>query len=140
MPAPKVKSSPENTGKKTVAIVGASSDRRKFGNKAVRAFAEAGWQVFPIHPNETAVEGHAAYPSVEQAPAGALDVVSLYVPPPVGVKLLPAMAARKPGEVWVNPGASSAELLARADELGLRVHSLCSILALGLSPGDFPDR
>lgn len=140
MPAPQQESSSENAGKKTVAIVGASSDRRKFGNKAVRAFAEAGWQVFPINPNESAVEGYAAYPSVEQTPAGALDVVSLYVPPPVGMKLLSAMAARKPGEVWVNPGAGSAELLATADRLGLRVRSLCSILALGLSPGDFPDR
>ena len=125
---------------KTVAVVGASSDRRKFGNKAVRAFAKAGWQVFPINPNETAVEGHTAYPSVEQTPAGTLDLVSLYVPPPVGVKLLPALAARKPSEIWVNPGAGSAELLATADRLGLRVRSLCSILELGLSPGDFSDR
>ena len=35
---------------KTVAVVGASADRTKFGNKAVRAFHDAGWTVFPIHP------------------------------------------------------------------------------------------
>ena len=126
--------------RKTVAIIGASSDRRKFGNKAVRAFAGAGWQVFPINPGETAVEGFTAYPSLDQAPAGSLDVVTLYVPPPVGEKLLPAVAARGPDELWVNPGAGSLELLSAAHPLGLRVQSLCSILALGVSPGDFPDR
>ncbi len=129
-----------STPKKTVAILGASGDRRKFGNKAVRAFTAAGWQVFPINPNEATVEGLTAYPSVDQAPTGKLDVVSLYVPPQVGVKLLPALAARQPGELWVNPGAGSPELVTTANGLGLTVRSLCSILALGLSPGDFPDR
>ena len=41
---------------KTVAVVGASSDRRKFGNKALRAFQAEGYRVFPINPNEPSVE------------------------------------------------------------------------------------
>ena len=49
---------------KTVAVVGASSDRRKFGNKALRAFIAKGYRVIPINPNEREVEGMAAYASV----------------------------------------------------------------------------
>ncbi|MBV9126808.1 MAG: CoA-binding protein [Verrucomicrobia bacterium] len=127
---------------KTVAIVGASSDRRKFGNKAVRAFAQAGWRVFPINPGESEVEGWPAFAEVGRVPAAdePLDVVSLYVPPTIGIKLLPGIAARRPKELWVNPGAGDAALIAQATKLGLETRSLCSILALGLHPSEFADR
>ena len=121
---------------RTVAVIGASTDRRKFGNKGVRAFQKAGWRVFPVNPNEGQVEGLEAIGSVTDI-AEPLDVVSLYVPAAVGVKLLPAIAAKGPGEVWVNPGAESAELLAAAARLGLRVIETCSIIRVGCSPADF---
>ena len=66
--------------------------------------------------------------------------MSLYVLPAVSVKLLPAIAAKAPGEVWLNPGAESRELLAAAAALGLRTVQTCSILAVGFSPGDFPGK
>lgn len=40
-----------------VAIIGASSDRSKFGNKAVRAYAAAGHKVFPVSLKEKEIEG-----------------------------------------------------------------------------------
>jgi len=42
---------------KTVAVIGASSHRHKYGNKALRAFARQGYIVIPINPNESSVEG-----------------------------------------------------------------------------------
>ena len=56
---------------KTVAVVGASSDRRKFGNKALRAFQAEGYRVIPVNPNESEVEGIATYASVLDVPTGA---------------------------------------------------------------------
>ena len=70
--------------------------------------------------------------------AESLDVVSLYVPAAVGVKLLPDIASKGPGELWVNPGAESDELLAEAARLGLRVVETCSIIRVGYRPADFP--
>ncbi len=123
----------------SVAVIGASTDRRKFGNKAVRAYAEFGYRVFPVNPAEQIIEGLPAFASVAEI-SEPLDFISLYVPPAVGLKLLPAIAARKPRELWLNPGTESDELLEAAADLKLRTVVACSIVALGMSPSQFPDR
>jgi len=124
---------------RTVAVIGASPERRKFGNKSVRAHLAAGYTVYPVTPNATEVEGLPAYRSIADAPAGHIDRVTVYLPPAVGLKVLPEIAARKPGEVWFNPGADAPEVLAEARRLGLNVIAACSIVNLGLSPSQFPD-
>jgi predicted CoA-binding protein len=124
---------------KTIAVVGASADRRKFGNKCVRAFASAGWTVFPVHPTETAVEGLPVYRSVADVPVERLDVVSVYLNPKVGLGVLPTFTAKTVGELWFNPGAESAELLAKAKELGLHAIPACSIVGYGMNPHTFAD-
>jgi predicted CoA-binding protein len=124
---------------RTVAVIGAGPDRRKFGNKSVRAHLAAGWTVYPVHPTADAVEGLAAYRSVADVPAGPLDRVTVYLPPAVGLAVLPEVAARAPGEVWFNPGADAPEVLAEARRLGLNAVAGCSIVDLGVSPAMFPD-
>jgi uncharacterized protein len=122
---------------KTVAVVGASADRTKFGNKAVRAFHEAGWTVFPIHPVLKQVEGLDAYPNLDSLPVSALDQVSFYVPPSIGLELLEAVQRKTVGEMWLNPGSESPEILARAKKLGLNVIQACSILGAGRHPAAY---
>ena len=122
---------------KTVAVIGASADRRKFGNKGVRAFQAAGWRVIPVNPNESTVESLPTVVSVSDI-TDPLDVVSLYVPPTVGLKLLPSIAAKLPGELWLNPGAESSDLLRAAAGLGLKTRQLCSIIEVGYQPMNFP--
>lgn len=124
---------------KTIAVVGASADRRKFGNKCVRAFASAGWTVYPIHPTESTVEGLPAFRSVGEVPAERLDLVSVYLNPKLGLATLPTFTAKPVGEVWFNPGAESDELLAKAKGLGLHAIAACSIVGYGMSPYQFPD-
>ena len=119
----------------TIAIIGASTQRHKYGNRAVRAYASRGWKVFPIHPTAARIEGHRAVPSITQVPVAELDRVSIYLPPEIGLKVIETVAARKVREVWLNPGAESAELIARANELGLKVIAACSIVAIGVHPG-----
>ncbi len=120
---------------KTVAILGASSDRSKFGNKAVRAFARQGHAVFPINPRETVIEGLAAYRALADLPVRP-EQISVYLPPPVLLKLLPEIAAKGCDELWLNPGTESDEVLAEARRLGLNVVQACSIVAEGLSPAE----
>jgi predicted CoA-binding protein len=122
----------------SVAVIGASNDRRKFGNKAVRAYLESGYKVFPVNPREESVEGIKAYRSVEEI-GEPVEIVSLYVPPAVGIKMLEAIAKIKPREVWLNPGSESDELIEAAADLHLRTAVACSITALGMHPEEISD-
>jgi len=118
---------------KTVAVVGASSDRRKFGNKALRAFREAGYTVVPINPNEASVEGIATYPAVTDV-ADMIDMATVYVPPEIGITLLDGFEKKKIAEIWINPGAESDELIAEARRRKLNVIEACSIVGIGHNP------
>ena len=119
----------------SVVVLGASADRSKFGNKAVRAFLQRGYQVYPVNPRETVIEGLEVYPSLESVP-GRPEEVTVYVPPGVLMPLLPAMAARGCEVLWLTPGTDTPEVLAVAARLGLPVRAACSIVALGWSPAD----
>jgi len=118
---------------KVVAVIGASSDRTKFGNKAVRAFARQGYTVVPIHPREEVVEGLKAYRSVLDVP-GSIDMATMYLAPALGMRVIEEVAQKGIQEVWLNPGAESPELVERARELGLRPTVACSILGVGENP------
>ena len=119
---------------RTVAVLGASSAPHKFGNKAVRAYLRQGWTVYPVNPNEPTVEGLPTYPSLSAIPV-AVDRVSLYVPPAIGVNMLEEIQSKQASaELWLNPGAESDELLEKAERLGLAPIQACSIVEIGERP------
>jgi predicted CoA-binding protein len=118
---------------KTVAVIGASRDRQKFGNRALRAYRQQGYDVIAINPHEAEVEGAPTYASVLDVP-GAIDMATMYVPPQIGIRVLEEIAKKNIPELWVNPGAESDELLSRASELKLKPIVACSIIAIGMDP------
>ena len=115
----------------TVAVVGASRDRSKFGNISVRAHLQQGYQVFPVNPNADHVEGLPAFESLRDVPVENLDRVTVYLPPQLTLELLDEIA---PAEVWMNPGSADEDVRVRADELGIEVIEAGSIVDLGVSP------
>lgn len=117
----------------TVAVIGASNDRSKFGNKAVRAYLQRGYTVYPVNPKESQIEGLPAFKSIADVPVRP-ERVSVYVPPAVLEKILGDIAAKTCDELWLNPGTESPSVLAKAEGLGLNVIQACSIVDLGLSP------
>jgi uncharacterized protein len=121
------------TTSKVVAVIGASNDRRKFGNRAVRAYLREGYTVVPIHPREAEVEGLRAYASVLDVP-GAIDMATFYVPPEIGEQVIEEVARKRIPEVWLNPGAESDALVARARSLSITPIVACSIVAVGQNP------
>ena len=81
----------------TIAVIGASSDRAKFGNKCVRAYAQRGYQVYPVNPKEATIEGWSAFKSVLDIP-GEIDRVSIYLPPSLCGKVLDTFSR----SVWLR--------------------------------------
>jgi predicted CoA-binding protein len=122
----------------TVAIVGASQNRNKFGNKAVRAFKKRGYRVFPVNPAAKEIEGLPTYPSLKEIPVKNIDCISLYVAPETGLSLLDQILENSPAELWLNPGSESKALVEAASALGIKVVCQCSIVAIGYSPSEFP--
>ena len=120
---------------KTIAIIGASADRNKYGNKAVRAFVQQGYTVYPVNPKETEIEGLPAFKSITDIPVRP-NLISVYLPPPVLLKVLPAIAAKGCDEFWLNPGTESDEVLIEAGRLGLNIIQACSIVGIGITPED----
>jgi uncharacterized protein len=121
---------------KTVAVVGASNDRRKFGNKAVRAYRAQGHTVIPINPHEPHVEGLRAFASVLDVP-GPIDMATVYVQPDVALRLLPEFEQKQIGEIWINPGAESDALMAETSRRHLNAIFACSIIGAGRDPKEF---
>src|SRR3954465_15720239 len=99
---------------KSVAIIGASSDRSKYGNKAVRAFLQQGYKVYPVNLTEAEIEGLPVFRSIGDIPERP-EMVSVYVRPEVVLELLPEIAAKGCAELWLNPGAESDEVIAEAE-------------------------
>lgn len=123
---------------KTIAVVGASADRRKYGNKCVRAYLDAGWEVYPVNLTEAEIEGRRAYQRLGEVPVE-LDRIAMYLPPPRTRELLPELAAKGARDgVFFNPGSWDREVIAEAEELGILARRECAIVALGRSPAQYP--
>ncbi len=115
--------------KPTVAVVGASADPSKYGNRAVRAHLARGYEVYPVHPKEKRIEGLAVYRSVLEIPVD-LDRITVYLPPAVGMRVIEEIARKGCKELFLNPGSESEELIEKARALGLNVIVACSITDL----------
>ena len=129
---------------RTVAVIGASSDRSKFGNKAVRAYQEAGYTVWPVNPTASTIEGLPVYASVAELP-GTPHRATIYLHEAAALDTLEALAELERSAsghitaVYLNPGADPPAVVARADALGLRHVEACSIRAIGRDPEEFGD-
>ena len=118
---------------KSIAIIGASANPEKFGNKAVRAYVQQGWTVYPINPKEPIIEGIPAYKSVREIPA-VPDEASIYLAPHLVPAVLQEIASKGIKKAWLNPGTESDNAVERAEELGLETIVACSIVGVGVDP------
>jgi uncharacterized protein len=116
------------------AVVGASPDRAKYGNKVLRSYQQSGREVYPVHPREKMIEGLTAYPDLAALPAP-VHGISVIVPPAVSLLVVEQAAALGITHVWLQPGAEDESVLARAAELELELIAggPCILVAIGYS-------
>ena len=115
------------------AVVGASSDRAKYGNKVLRCYLQnEKLPVYPIHPREKEIEGQTAFPDLSSTPE-LPRAVSIITPPPVSAKVIDEAARLGIRHLWLQPGAEGPEALERAEEAGLELIAggPCILVVLG---------
>jgi uncharacterized protein len=116
----------------TFAVVGASADRAKYGNKVLRCYAQHGLPVVGIHPKLQAVEGRPCHPRLQGLP-GPAPAVSVVSPPGVAAAVVADAIAAGVKHLWFQPGAEDEAAIATARAAGIAViaHGPCLLVALG---------
>lgn len=114
------------------AVVGASNDRAKFGNKVLRCYQQHGLDVVAVHPSLKEVEGAPCVPNLSSLPAR-VHGVSIITPPPVTERIVEDAHAAGITRVWMQPGAESQAAIERCKALGIDViaHGPCILVELG---------
>jgi predicted CoA-binding protein len=113
-------------------VVGASSNRQKFGNRVLRCYLQNGKQALPVNLNGAEIEGIACVKSVEELPPE-VKSVSMITPPAVTEQLVPLAIAHGIENIWMQPGAESpaAVALCRAKGINVIADGSCLLVVLG---------
>ncbi|KAF9311009.1 hypothetical protein BG000_001309 [Podila horticola] len=104
------------------AVVGASTNRSKFGNKVLRWYQEHGYVAVPVNPRESVIESTACVPNLSSLPGNPAEYhVSIITPPAATKSVLEEAHKNGIKRVWMQPDADSPEALAYAKEAGITV-------------------
>ena len=114
------------------AVVGASRDRDKYGNKVLRCYLQHGRRVFPVNPQAAQIEGLAAYGDLGTLPEP-VHGISVITPPRISEWVIEQAATLGIGQVWMQPGAESIVAKTRAEVAGMSViaDGPCILVELG---------
>ncbi|GAC76743.1 hypothetical protein PANT_22c00185 [Moesziomyces antarcticus T-34] len=99
------------------AVVGASKDATKFGNKVLKWYQAHELDVTPIHPKEAEIEGLASQPDVARfldAAGTSADKIAISVVTPPKISLAVVQTGLQDQGIstfWLQPGAEDAELV-----------------------------
>jgi uncharacterized protein len=117
---------------KRFAVVGASRDREKYGNKVLRTYLQHGLDAVPINPGGGEIEGLASYPNLTALPEP-VDGVSIITPPKVTEKVVDEAVQLGIKHIWMQPGAESDQAVAAAEKAGanLIAGGPCLLVVLG---------
>lgn len=119
---------------KSVAVIGASTDKEKLGYAVLENLVEGGYvdrgEVYPINLDADEILGHKAYPSVKDVP-GEIDLAVVVIPYPYVPAVLEECGEKGvPGVVVISAGFREAgmeglerelELIKIAEQYGIRL-------------------
>lgn len=119
------------------AVVGASKDRSKFGNKVLRCYLQHNLTAYPVHPTADEVEGLAVYRDLSSLPQS-VDGVSIITPPPVTERAVDEAIKLGIRNIWIQPGAEHPAAISRAEAAGINViyDGPCLLVDLGFDDRD----
>lgn len=113
-------------------VVGASTNRHKFGNKVLRCYLQHDRKAVPVNPNEPEIEGIPCVATIGDLPADALSI-SMITPPDVTLKLVPLAVEKGIRNIWMQPGAEHPDAVSLCREKGINViaDGSCLLVVIG---------
>lgn len=113
-------------------VVGASSKPHKYGNKVLRCYQQNQHTVVPVNPVEEKIEGLACVASVTELP-DQVSSISIITPPQVTEQVIEQAIAKGVKNVWMQPGAESAQAIAACEAAGINLiaDGSCVLVVLG---------
>lgn len=119
---------------KAFAVVGASKDRNKFGNKVLRCYQQHHMPVCAVNPNEKIVEGVTCYPNIAALPED-VKSISIITPPAVTEKIVQEAINHHIQNIWMQPGAESLFAIEQCKQHGINViaDGACILVVLGFT-------
>jgi predicted CoA-binding protein len=118
----------EFMSQKRFAVVGATNNTGKYGNKIFKNLKKRGYEVYPVNPRPKEIEGSKCYATISEVPAK-IDVVDFVVPPSVTEAILKECQELGLNRIWLQPGSESEAAIAFCHENNLKVvHDVCVML------------
>lgn len=123
---------------RTIAVVGASRDTKKFGTLLFRELKAKGYKAFPVNPHAETIEGDPCYPSLKALPVK-VDGAAIVVPPAEAERVVREAAEAGISRVWLQQGAESPAAIEFCETHNISVvHGECMMMYA--SPVAFPHR
>jgi uncharacterized protein len=114
---------------KEIAIIGASKDRKKFGNIVMRFLDKRGYEVYPVNPVSIEIEGKPSYLSVHDLPEKVKAAVFITKPDVSETILSEIINGKKIGHIWLQQGAENQNAVLSAEKVGLNIiHGECIMM------------
>tara|TARA_Y100000748_G_C15215980_1_gene379299 strand:+ start:100 stop:483 length:384 start_codon:yes stop_codon:yes gene_type:complete len=93
-----------------IALVGASNNRNKYGNKILLDLLSKNYNVVPINQKEDAIAGLKAYTKVQDLPSRP-SIINFVVPPEIGLDITKELVEEGYDNFWYQPGAESEDIV-----------------------------
>lgn len=118
----------EFISQKKFAVIGATDNPEKYGNRIVKNLKSRGYEVYPVNPKLKELEGLSCYPGLADIPVK-VDVVDFVVPPAVTEEILKQCKTLGLHRIWLQPGSESETAIAFCTANHLKVvHSVCVMM------------
>ncbi|MBF0106895.1 MAG: CoA-binding protein [Deltaproteobacteria bacterium] len=113
------------------AVVGASQNRAKYGNKVLRVYMQNNLKVYPINPKEDSIEGLTCLKEISELPADTQSI-SVITPPAVTEKVVEAAHKKGIKNIWMQPGAESTRAINLCKEFNINciADGSCALVVL----------
>lgn len=119
---------------KAYAVIGASINRAKFGNKVLRCYLQHYLTVYPINPIDDFIEGLSCLKELADLPES-VKSISIVTPPEITEIIVEQAIKKGIHNIWMQPGAESdaAIEICLKNNLNLIANGPCILVELGFS-------